>query len=322
MYANRYNRAARDGSAAGPPLSSADAEGTQQLRLLPPRSPEDLIVEAKALWQPLTTVCMLSGGNDSMAVAHRCREHYDTLFHINTGTAVEEGPRLSVAAHVRRAADWLDKPLVVLSAGDAYEQMVLGGHRFVRGERAGEIEEGHGFPGPGMHGKAYARLKERQIEELLRRAKRGQDRDTSVLLISGVRRFESRRRAKRMPLSERGSAKYVSPLIDWTAHDLARYRREHRLPESDVAALMHRLGECNCGAFAHAAAERAMLAGLFPRTFARIRDLEDRAEAAGLRWCRWGGYDLQGVRSTEASGEQRSLACSDCGRQPELALAA
>ena len=301
-------------------MSGAHTDDGEQLRLLPPRNPDDLIGEAKAHWQPLTTVCMLSGGNDSMAVAHRCREHYDALFYIDTGTAVEEGPRLSVAAHVRRAADWLGKPLVVICAGDAFEQMVLGGHRFVRGERAGQVEEGHGFPGPGMHGTTYTRLKERQIEELLRRCKRGHDRTASVLLISGVRRFESQRRAKRMPLSEHGSAKYVNPLLDWTGHDLARYRHEHRLPESDVAALLHRSGECNGGAFAHAATEREMLAGLFPRTFERIRNLEDRAEAAGQRWCRWGGYDLQGVRSTEASAEQPGPACSGCGRQPELAL--
>ena len=140
-------------------MSGAHTDDGEQLRLLPPRNPDDLIGEAKAHWQPLTTVCMLSGGNDSMAVAHRCREHYDALFYIDTGTAVEEGPRLSVAAHVRRAADWLGKPLVVICAGDAFEQMVLGGHRFVRGERAGQVEEGHGFPGPGMHGTTYTRLK-------------------------------------------------------------------------------------------------------------------------------------------------------------------
>jgi hypothetical protein len=64
---------------------------------------------------------------------------------------------------------------------------------------------------------------------------------------------------------------------------MLRYRRRHRLPESDAAALMHRSGECNCGAFASAAQEGAMLKKLYPDFFKSIEALE--AQAAGLRPC-------------------------------------
>jgi hypothetical protein len=96
----------------------------------------------------------------------------------------------------------------------------------------------------------------------------------------------------------------VSPLINWTTLDMLRYRRTHSLPESDAAALMHRSGECNCGAFAAAGEERATLKKLYPDFFASIEALEAEAEAAGLRWCRWGGYDKDGNRATDARTRQ------------------
>jgi hypothetical protein len=93
---------------------------------------------------------------------------------------------------------------------------------------------------------------------------------------------------------------------------MLRYRRQHHLPESDAAALMHRSGECNCGAFAAAAQERAMLQKLCPDFFKTIEALEAEAEAAGLRWCRWGGYDCDGNRATDASRQAPGLLCESC----------
>ncbi|MBS1885651.1 MAG: hypothetical protein JSU06_00515 [Actinobacteria bacterium] len=50
--------------------------------------PDALIAAAKEWWSPLRTVCLLSGGTDSGVLAHRCREHYDELLYIDTGTAI------------------------------------------------------------------------------------------------------------------------------------------------------------------------------------------------------------------------------------------
>lgn len=293
---------------------------SEQLRLLPGLDPDALIAEAKERWDPIKTFCMFSGGNDSTAVAYRCRDHYDELFFIDTGTGVDEGDGgLSVISHVQTVAAELGKPLTIGHAGDAYENMVLGGgHIISRGRLKGEPDPGIGFPGPGMHGRAYNRLKERQIEDLKRSVKQGHHRNANVLMISGVRRDESAQRSKRLPLTETGSTKYVNPLIDWTRYDLLRYRQENGLPESDVAALAHMSGECLCGAFHKAGTEREMWSSLFPKTFGRIEALERKAEAQGFRFCRWGGFDLEGNLSTEVSAEETGVACTDCTMEMAL----
>jgi len=249
--------------------------------------------------------CLFSGGNDSTVLAHRCRRHYDALAFIDTGTAVP-----GVIEFVRDFARWVNKPLRILHAGDAYRQLVLGGMI----KRDGTVEPGIGFPGPAMHGRAYKRLKEPHILTLLRESKEGHSRRSRVLLLTGIRRAESRRRSKREPINRLGhtSAIFVNPLISWTDLDMLRYRRQHHLPESDAAALMHRSGECNCGAFASAARERAMLKALYPEFFAGIEALEAEAEAAGLQWCRWGGYDREGRRATDRTRQAPGLLCESC----------
>ncbi len=249
--------------------------------------------------------CLFSGGNDSTVLAHRCRDHYDGLAFIDTGTAVP-----GVAEFIREYAHWLDKPLRVMHASDAYRRMVLGGDVL----RDGTVRTGLGFPGPAMHGRAYGALKENQIRALLRESKTGHQRRSRVLFLTGLRRAESRRRANREPINRerRSSAVFANPLLNWSSAHMAAYRRAHRIPESDAAALLHRSGECNCGAFASAEHERAMLKALYPDFFASIEALETEADAAGLRWCRWGGYDRAGNRATQAAKRAPGPLCEAC----------
>jgi 3'-phosphoadenosine 5'-phosphosulfate sulfotransferase (PAPS reductase)/FAD synthetase len=298
--------------------------------------PDELVARARVEHRPVAVWCLFSGGNDSTVLAHRCREHYQGLAWIDTGTAVP-----GVAEFVHEYAAWIGKPLRVLDAGDAFRVMVLGDlvwwARFIaahdrdpsvsipsfiaRDQRihgrasGGELGQlPHGFPGPGAHGRAYNRLKERQIMALLRDSKHGHPRSARVLFLSGIRRAESRRRAKREPINRlaRTSAVFANPLIDWTGADMLRYRSVHGIPESPAAALLHRSGECNCGAFAKAREERAMLSALYPEFFAGIEALERQAQAAGVRWCRWGGYDIHGSRAGAVSRERPGLLCESC----------
>lgn len=284
-----------------------------QLRMVDEITPEDWIARAKEQWNPIKTFCLFSGGGDSSVVAHRLRDHYEALVFIDTGTAAK-----GVREHVEFFADWIGKPLIVEGAGSAYRDMVLGGRILSRGENAGKPEPAMGFPGKGQHGKAYTRLKERQIEKVLAKAKEGHPRTASVLFLSGVRRDESARRTNRMPLTEHGSAKFVNPLIEWTNREMRDYRDSNELPQSEASALLHRSGECNCGAFAKADEERAMLEAFEPALFAFIRGLEEECEAKGVRWCRWGGYDLDGNQA--AGHSEPGLMCSDCVQQIPMDL--
>lgn len=299
------------------------------------RSPDALIEAAKERFAPTRTICLFSGGADSGVLAHRCARHYDELLYIDTGTAIP-----GVEEHVRGFAALLGKPLRIRRSTGVYRTMVVGdelwwsrfreaaagrrGRFGIEEMRASDRAAGrtaartfgeapYGFPGKGQHGKAYSRLKERRIEDALRDAKRGLPRRSAVLFLSGIRRAESARRSRREPITERGSAKFCAPLIDWTDAELAAYRERHALPLSDVAALMHRSGECNCGAFAQAAEERRLLSSLWPDWWARtIGALEDEAESLGIRWCRWGGHDLAGEQAAGAPRERVGVLCQSC----------
>lgn len=275
------------------------------------RTPEQYVADAIAhAGAPIRTVCLLSGGSDSTVTAHRCRALYDELVFIDTGTALP-GVRAFVGAFAR----WIGKPLRIFDSGHAYRDLVLGDARwwryykrtrlpgetiteFVvrttpqrrRGDGLGNAPQG--FPGPGGgHRAAYARLKERQIETLVRELKHGRGRHERVALISGARRYESRRRSMTQGVDgwrRRGSQLWINPLNDWRNEEVADYRRRHGIPQSDVAALLHRSGECNCGAYM-SAGEVQDVRALFPDWHAAtIAPLERRARRLGLPRHVWG----------------------------------
>lgn len=284
-----------------------------QLELIeqPRQTPEDYVADAIACEGcPIKTVCLLSGGGDSTVTAHRCHDLYDELAFIDTGTAVP-GVRDFVVSF---AAD-LGKPLRILDSGTAYRDLVLGDAawwRFFRAERRrGESlsefvvrttpgrrrGDGHGnapqgFPGPaGGHRAAYARLKERQIETIVRDAKVGRGRFERVAMLSGARRYESRRRSMSQGVEgwrRRGAQLWINPLNDWRDDEMVAYRRQHGVPISDATALLHRSGECNCGAYMSAGelADVVEIYGDWHRAI--IRPLEEEAVEFGIPRCVWG----------------------------------
>ena len=202
---------------------------------------------------------------------------------------------------MREAAAWLRKPLRIYEAPrDEYRRIVLGGP-----DQRGRVKQPLGFPGPMQHIRCYTNLKERAIEQMKRDLK-DSDRAARILALTGLRRAESQRRSKRQEITKRGALIFANPLIDWTARDLHAYRREHELIESDVAALLHRSGECNCGAYA-APGEREQLRSLFPEWFeAFIAPIEREAQAMGLPCAVWGsGREVHGRPDA-------GLLCSDC----------
>jgi 3'-phosphoadenosine 5'-phosphosulfate sulfotransferase (PAPS reductase)/FAD synthetase len=146
----------------------------------------------------------------------------------------------------------------------------------------------HGFPGPGGHAKMFQRLKERGLDQL-RRELVTRPRRERLVFVAGRRRGESRRRASIPARERRGSVIWVSPIINWTAADVANYLTRHNLDRCDASAFLHMSGECSCGAFARPG-ELEQIATGFPEVAEQIQALEREVAAAGHRdpRCRWG----------------------------------
>src|ERR1019366_5080968 len=271
------------------------------------RSAKAIIAEAARENTPvIRTICLTSGGGDSTVLAHQCRDLYDELFHIDTGTALP-----GVRAFVEEFADFIGKPLRVVEGKDAYRKLVLGYDEWWDiYKKYGKRDEGPddfrlrisqldtkekrmaklahrapmGFPGPAGHFYAYIALKEKQLLTGLKAIKEefgtGKQKQR-VLLLSGVRMDESQRRkmhgAAQGYWERRGNQVWVNPLLDWKNQEMAQYRRDQKLLISDVTALTHRSGECNCLAFA-TKDEPAFIRDMYPDWYTKyIEPLEQAA---------------------------------------------
>jgi 3'-phosphoadenosine 5'-phosphosulfate sulfotransferase (PAPS reductase)/FAD synthetase len=289
-----------------------------QTSFLPTTDADELITQVRAEHSPVAAVALFSGGHDSTVLAHRCRDHYDSLAFIDTGTAVP-----GVREFIVEFAAWLQKPLHILESGDAYRRLVLGLHK----QNPPPGWRPYGFPGPAGHNRAYNQLKERQLRVLRRQLQEGHRRGAKVMYLTGLRRGESQRRKRRMPITFHGAIVFVNPLIDWTNDQMRDYRAEHAIPESEPAALLHRSGECNCGSFA-APGEREMLKALYPDWFeTTIASLEREAEERGIVACRWGERPDKTLLENPAlemmhggdPPEFTSELCTDCQLRLEIA---
>jgi hypothetical protein len=140
-------------------------------------------------------------------------------------------------------------------------------------------------------------LKQRRVRDLQRDySQRGE----KLLLISGVRRKESKRRAKSVgkkdwsgPDHEACRCVWANPLVNCDGRDMLSLREHFEIPQAEATALIHKSGECLCGAFARPG-ELEELEFWFPEVGSYIRGLEREAEKAGKPYCKWGHGKIQG----------------------------
>lgn len=240
-------------------------------------------------------VVLFSGGNDSTVLAHMFRDVADYAGHANTTIGIEQ-----TRDFVRNACEEWGWPLlerVSPREQDRYRNLVLTTMRGKRGQALG------GFPGPAMHFKMYARLKERVFEQLQRELV-GNPLKERVAFLAGRRRDESKRRATIPKAERRGSAVWISPLVNWTKLDLTTYRlMAGDVPVNEVSDTLHMSGECLCGSMA-SPGEREEIAYWFPGPFEEIADLEsllaDRDDIPEHRktWG-WGADPIKKAAETE-----------------------
>lgn len=216
---------------------------------------------------------MFSGGHDSLASTILAAEHeaFAGVVHINTGIGIEE-TREFVRETCRRNG-W---PLHEVKAPEGmYEKLVL---------------ERGGFPGGvKSHNAMLFYLKQQPLARWFKTVK-GQ-----VGFVTGIRKQESLRRMGAgisVPIRRDGRKVWISPLLDWSKVDCGRLIHERRFPRNRVVDLLHRSGECLCGALA---SEREIheIALWFPETARRINALEAECERRGILASVWAGRSAE-----------------------------
>lgn len=238
----------------------------------------DILDRAYAAHTPIAVVGMYSSGDDSGA-AMLALEHWSRLrgvpfqvAHINTGIGIEESrehARAVAAVRGWRFSEWRTNPA-------HYVRMVTGQerHRSVPG----------GFPGGALHSMYYRELKDRRVADLMRHLKRGAPRRARVMLVSGIRRQESRRRmGYANEVNKQRAQVWVNPLLYRTKDDCLDLMELGNLPRNPASRTIHMSGECLCGAM-NAPGELAEIRWWFPRTAAYLDEIAAQVRAAGYPW--------------------------------------
>lgn len=222
--------------------------------------------------QPSHVFALFSGGHDSLCSTAVAAMHpaFTAAVHINTGIGIPDTRQF--VRDTCRDRGW---PLIELCPdGKTYRDLV--------------IEKG--MPGgPKAHNTTYYWLKQRQVRRLVREHKQG--RHGRIVLVTGIRTSESERRmaaVMSVPVHRVGAQVWMNPILDWTAADCNQFIETEGLARNPVVDLLHRSGECLCGALAHRS-EFADIQGWFPDVATEIQGYEQLAREHGHLEDVWAG---------------------------------
>ena len=249
---------------------------------------EGQVVEALAVLdaavaehQPSHLFALFSGGHDSLCSTAIAAKHpaFTAAVHINTGVGIEETRRF-----VRQTCERRGWPLIEMHPdAKTYRDLV--------------IEKG--MPGgPKAHNTMYYWLKQRQVRRLVREHKQG--RHGRVALITGIRRQESERRMASVmakPVHRIGAQVWVNPILNWSKLECNEFIATEGLKRNRVCDLLHRSGECLCGALAHHS-EMREIAGWFPLEAQNLMAYEELARQHGHLEDVWAGR-LTGINRNQ-----------------------
>lgn len=232
-----------------------------QFEMFPMERPtREQIVAAALAHNPVAIFALFSGGDGSLAATHWAMNNVPgcQVAHINTGIGIE-ATRLYVRETCAREGWPLTEIRALEDCGQDYDEIVME----------------HGFPGPAAHQKMYIRLKERAIEELVRRQKTR--RSDKVMLLTGICHDDSVRRSGYggKEITFKGAQMWVNHMYwagqSWSYH----YLQSVGIPRNPVAVELGMSGECGCGAYAEEG-ELAMWRRACPAFGARIEALQRR----------------------------------------------
>lgn len=193
-------------------------------------------------FNPKFVIGLNSGGHDSLScniVASKALK-FDGCLHVNTGIGIE-----ATRDFVRATCERQSWPLWEYKA---IENTKADGTPDPMDYEA--IVRRYGFPGPNAHRYMYIKLKQRCIERFLKDMVASPK--SPVLFISGARTEESTRRmgnTKTEP-SNYGRSVWLNAIHDWTKADTNALIDVLKVERNLVVDLIHKSGECLCGAYA------------------------------------------------------------------------
>lgn len=265
--------------------------------------------------KPSHLFALFSGGHDSLCSTHIASGHpgFSGVIHCNTGFGIEK-----TREYVRSVCADRNWPLHELhpAEGEGYEDLVLKGR--ISKTTGKKII---GLPcGPKSHNTMLWYLKEKPLRKFIQGLKT--HRSERFGLVTGIRTEESQRRMgadMSVPVKRNGAYLWLNPILDWEPTHKNSYMAEWGLPRNPVVDLLHRSGECLCGALARRE-ELADIAGWFPQMGERITDLERRTKELGIEDRFWAMQSPVHADQEELfdAGEMFPL-CNGCKRHYEMA---
>lgn len=230
--------------------------------------------------KPIAVFGLFSGGHDSVTATTIASLHprFTSAVHINTGISIAR-----TRQYVRETSALKNWPLAEYEAAKN-----VNGKGQLDPQIYRELVLKLGFPGPHGHGMMYARLKERCLRMLQRewKASGRKTRPRRVMYISGCRSDESlRRMANTKEVQVDGQRIWCAPIHDWTKSDCHALMEAYSVPRNPVVDLIHKSGECLCGAFAQKGELEELK--LWPETrdaYDEIMAIQAEVIAAGLPW--------------------------------------
>lgn len=295
---------------------------------------------------------LVSGGGDSTTACVASQEfgiEVDAVVHCNTGTGVEETRRFVMDmclewdlpyieltslkdADTKRHQPSMRDGVNIRSPDEPDENPYADLDTTYYGTRRknDDYEKNvrkMGFPGPSMHWMTYLSLKKKPIKRFV---KYHHDDDDDVAFVSGVRKDESNRRAKNMSddaLSENfGGCTVVSPIADWTASDVSKYKMDRNIKSNPVSDILGMSGECMCGAYGSRDELKKLKQWGFDDAARRLERLEmevlDTQVSKGYvpeEYALWGHGNNRDVDPPEEEMPQMLL-CADCDESCEPAF--
>lgn len=249
------------------------------------REAKTLVDEVMREFSISHVVCGYSGGDDSIVSTHWAVDFFSDALTMIGDTKIG---LQTTRNHQDKIVDSLGFDACRVSASVEGPPANWSGP-WIDGETAyEELIFNHGFPGPGMHGRTYQRLKQRafrKVKSELGHRKRG----SRILVVSGVRGDESAIRAgyDRAHAEEaKEGFVWFNPFYYATSVDFEAYRQEFGLPRNPAKKVIGISGECCCGAFA-TPGERGLYAQIEPTFDAELSRLEKKVAECGFAWP-WG----------------------------------